>query len=225
MITNRTILISLLLHVSVTTPNHLQAASPDTLGDVLERMRVKETRQYRYLETRVVRMLVEPWKATGEMFISPHHLVISQQFPKSTTTAISENMMLYIDNDQEIHRSLKLERPFAVPGMEPLMQLLFVSGGIADLEEEYKVDFDAEAQRWRLQLASRTYDEHDIALFQVSGKTGQGPEVLLLEYADGDRSEWKLSVHSRGAAAEQELRRELDKLKNCQIPLECGSLN
>jgi hypothetical protein len=202
--------------------NHLQAASPDSLVDVLERMRIQETQHFRYREIRMMRMLVDPSKAMGDMYISPHRLVISQQSPRLTTTAISAERMLYIDDDQEIYRSLKLERPFAVPGMEPFMWLVFGSGGLADLEKEYKIEFNTGGQRWRLQLTPHNYGEHDIARFWVSGNTGLGPDNLLLEYADGDRSEWQLLVQSRGGAAEQEMRRTLDQLRNCQIPLDCG---
>jgi len=190
----------------------LQATAQDTLGSVLERIRVQEARHFSYRETRYLQLLSAPWQATGDMYTSRQQMVIAQQSPTRVMTVISAGRMLHIDAAQNMHRSLKLEQPFAVPGMEPFMQLLYGTTGHSELEQDYVISFDTAEQRWILQLAPRQYTGQEIIRMQISGATGHGPDRLVLETADGDRTEWQLSLVSQGMAAGRELQQTLDRL-------------
>jgi hypothetical protein len=205
-------LASLLLFVSVAALLPVKAAAQDTLGNVLERLRVQETRHFSYRETRYLQLLAEPWQATGDMYISPQQMVIAQQSPKIVFTVITADRMLHIDAEQDINHSLKLEQPFAVPGMEPFMQLLYGATGYVKREQDFMISFDTAGQRWLLQLAPHQQTEHVIIRMQITGDSGHGPDRLVLEHADGDRIEWQLSLLSQGAAARQELQQTLNQL-------------
>ena len=183
----------------------MQIAAADTLTSVLERIRIQQTRSFSYRETRYLQLLAEPWQATGVMYIAPRQMVIAQQTPKEVITTITAGRMLHIDAERGIHRSLKLNRPFALPGMEPFMQLLYGNTGYSELQQDYLISFDTTGKRWSLQLAPQRRVHHDIVGMRLSGDSGQGPDRLVLAYEDGDRTEWQLSLRSRGAAASRDM--------------------
>jgi hypothetical protein len=117
--------------------------------------------------------------------------------------------MLHVDTELGLRRSVPLQQPFAVPGMEPFMQLLYGTGGDSSLEQDYVITHESGGQGWMLQLVPRTPAAHGIARMQVYGTGGHGPDRLLLEHEDGDRTEWQLSLLSRGETAARELRQVL----------------
>ena len=165
---------SLLLLTLVMALLSVQATAQDTLSSVLERLRVKETHHFSYRETRYLQLLAEPWQATGNMYTSPQQMVIAQQSPSAILTVISTGRILHIDAEQDIHRSLKLEQPFAVPGMEPFMQLLYGTIDHTELEQDYVIKLNTTEQRWLLQLTPHQHTEHEIIRMQISGETGHG---------------------------------------------------
>jgi hypothetical protein len=190
----------------------VQATAQDTLTNVLERIRVQETRHFSYRETRTLQLLAEPWQASGDLYTSLQQMVIAQQAPTPVLTVISADRMQHIDAGQDINRSLKLEQPFAVPGMEPFMLLLYGVTGRTELEQDYVISFDSSGQRWSLQLAPRQPVEDGIIRMQLSGDSDHGPDRLVLEQADGDHTEWQLSLLSQGAAAGRELQQILGSI-------------
>ena len=200
----------LLLLVSALLP--AQVVAEDTLGTVLEHIRVQETRHFSYRETRTLQLLAEPWTATGEMYTSPQQMVIAQQTPTLVFTVISADRMQHIDTGRDINRSLELEQPFAVPGMEPFMLLLYGATGRTELEQDYVISFDSTGLRWSLQLAPRQQRKDRITRMQLSGDSGHRPDQLVLEHADGDRTEWQLSLLSQGETAGRKLQQLLGSI-------------
>ena len=201
---------SLLLFAIALYP--LQATAQDTLTSVLERIRVQETRHFNYRETRTLQLLAEPWQASGDLYTAPQQMVIAQQTPTPVFTLISAGRMQHIDAGKDLKRSLKLEQPFAVPGMEPFMLLLYGATGLTDLEPNYVISFDSSGQRWSLQLTPRQKTEGGIIRMQLSGNNNHGPDRLVLEQTDGDQTEWQLSLLSQGEAASRELQQLLGSI-------------
>jgi len=218
------ILASLLLFVSALLPG--QAVAQDTLGNVLELIHIQETQHFSYLETRTLQLLAEPWQATGNMYTSPQQMVIAQQSlytspqqmviaqqsPTPTLTIISAERMLHVNAKQNINSSLKLEQPFAMPGMEPFMLLLYGTTGLTELERDYLISLDSTGHRWSLQLTPRQRAEDGITRMQLSGDSNHGPDRLVLEHADGDQTEWELSLLSQGETADRELQQLLESI-------------
>lgn len=202
--------VRLLLFAIALYPIHV--AAQDTLTNVLERIRVQETRHFSYRETRTLQLLAEPWQASGDMYTSLQQMVIAQQAPTLVLTVISADRMQHIDAAQDIYRSLKLEQPFAVPGMGPFMLLLYGMTGRTELEQNYVISFDSTGQRWSLQLAPRQPVEDGIIRMQLSGDSDHGPDRLVLEQADGDHTEWQLSLLSQGETAGRELQQLLESI-------------
>jgi hypothetical protein len=205
-------LASLLLLVSVATLHPVHSAAQETLRSVLERIRIQETRHFSYREIRTLQLLAEPWQATGDMYISPQQMVIAQLSPTPLFTIISADRMQHINAEQDIDRSLKLERPFAVPGMEPFLQLLYGTTGDTEQGQDNEISLNTAGQRWLLQLTPQQDAADEIIRMQLSGNTGHGPDQLVLEHADGDRTEWQLSLLSQGKVAGHELQQLLGSI-------------
>jgi hypothetical protein len=203
-------LASLLLFASALLPG--QTVAQDTLGNVLELLRVQETRHFSYRETRTLQLLAEPWQAAGNMYTSPQQMVIAQKSPTPVFTIISAERMLHVNAKQNINRSLKLEQPFAMPGMGPFMLLLYGTAGYPELNQDYVISFDSIGQRWSLQLTPRLRAKDGIARMQLSGNSNHGPDRLVLEHADGDQTEWELSLLSQGETAYHELQQLLESI-------------
>jgi len=189
------------------------AATPDTLERVLERIHITATRHFSYRETRYLQLLATPWQATGDLYTSLQQMVIAQQAPTRVLTIIVADSMRYIEPEQGIDRNLKLNQPFAVPGMEPFMLLLYGANGQVELQQDYLIRFTNTGQRWTLQLTPRSRSPQAIVRLLLSGDRGQGPDRLALEHDDGDRTEWQLSLLSQGATASRELRQLIENIQ------------
>jgi len=177
----------------------------ETLDTLLQRLHINETLQYRYQETRQLQLLAEPWQASGELFISPQQMVIAQHAPTSVTTLITADRLVHHDDEQAIHRRIKLERPFAVPGMEPFMQLLFGSANRDELQRQYRIDLTFTDGRWHLQLEPRATAAGDITAMLLAGNKDRMADRLVLTHADGDQTSWQLTLLARGVSAERAL--------------------
>ncbi len=205
-----------LLLLAVLAP--VQAIAEDTLINILKRLKVQQTEHFSFHETRLIQLLAEPWQATGDMFMSPTQMVIAQHTPTSAITVISEDRLLHVSVEEDIYSTLKLKKPFAVPGMEPLMQVLYGNGESTDLQQNYNLELDVTAQRWVLQLTPRHLGKHSIISLRLSGANDHGPDQLILEQADGDSSEWQLTRLSQGTAADRRLGEILNQLSDSQLP-------
>lgn len=178
-----------------------QAMAQDTLDDVLQRVRIQDNLHFSYRETRHLQLMLEPWLATGDMHLSPRQMVIAQHKPTTVTTVITRDQLTHDDSEKALHRTLMLEQPFAVPGMEPFMQLLYGTAGFSELEGDYVISFSATTDRWQLNLEPRGHIKQDIVRMQLSGDSDRGADHLMLLYKDTDRTEWQLSLVSQGKDA------------------------
>jgi len=194
----------------------LPTMAQDSLPEVLARIAVngQPTRHFHYQETRELQLLAAPWQADGDLFLGPRQMVIAQRSPSPTLTVIGADRMLHNDPAQDIHHNLVLDQPWAVPGMEPLMQLMYGAAGSDELRQQYQLSFDSDAQRWTLSLKPRWPGTLAVALMQVAGANGHGPDQMLLQSDDGDRRDWRLTPVSEGAAAERELSAALSSLNS-----------
>lgn len=194
----------------------LPAIAQDLLPEVLARIAVTQqpTRHFHYQETRELQLLAAPWQANGDLFLTPTQMVIAQRSPTTTLTVISADRMQHDDPAQDIHHQLVLDQPYAVPGMEPLLQLMYAAAADDELKQQYQLTFDSDAQRWTLSLKPRWPGALTVALLQVSGANGHGPDRMQLQSDDGDRRSWRMTPVSQGAAAERELSTALSSLND-----------
>ena len=201
----------LLLSIALLTPC---AHAKDTLDDVLQRLvrQQQQTRHFGYHETRTLQLLAQPWQADGDLFLSRRQMVIAQRSPTPVFTVISAERMLHIDPGQHIHHSLVLDQPFAVPGMEPISQLLLGSTTPQQLRQQYRLSLDSDAQRWTLHLSPRWPLASPFSAILLSGDDGAEPDQLLQQNADGDHSEWRLTPLSHGPTATRQMQRVLDRI-------------
>ena len=189
----------------------VSATAEDGFDDVLTRIHITQTLHLKYKETRHLELITAPWQATGDLYISRQQMVIAQKTPNSATTIITATRLQHYNEARRIDRSINLEQPFAVPGMEPLMQLLFQSLNSDALQQTHSITMKNKARRWSLELKPRHRTQIEIDRIQLSGLDSEWPDRLVFFYEDGDRTNWEMLLISRGATADDELHRQLNR--------------
>ncbi len=180
-------------------------AAGETLEGLLARLQFHETQRLAYRETRHMQLLSEPWQATGDLYIAAHRLVIVQQDPRRTVTEITAARLRHIDVENDNVTRLPLKQPFGVPGLEPFLLLLFGNDGAGQLERAYQPDLHQDKGRWALYLQPVASADEQPAAMTLSGATGLQPDTLVLEFADGDITEWHFTPVSSGSEADAAL--------------------
>ena len=184
------------------------AGEQESIEDILKRIQVQETLQLEYQETRHMELLSRPRQSNGQMFLSAEQMVIAQHSPKQQTTVISKNKVVHIDPARNIRRDRKLKKPFAIPGMGPFLQLFYGQSNLAELEHQFNIKLLQDSALWQLNLSPKITAMSRIRTAKLSGNPGEGPNQLVLEFADGDQTEWRLSPLARGPGA----RKAMDKI-------------
>jgi hypothetical protein len=146
------------------------------------------------------------------MYLSPKTMLISQKTPVETSTIISANHLIHINPEQNVHRKLTLDRPYAVPGMEPFMQLLYIPSGHEQLMNDYFITLKNEQRRWLIVMKPKKQLDTKIVELRLSGIQAEGPDNLHVLNKDGDRTEWQLTLLAKGSSAEIDLQKTLDLL-------------
>lgn len=188
------------------------AGEQQTLEDILKRLQVKESLHLEYKETRHMELLSRPRQSNGHMFLSPEQMIIAQHAPKQQITVISKNKVLFVDQEKQIRRTRKLKSPFAIPGMGPFLQLFYGQSNLAELERQFTIKFLQDNSHWQLKLSPKLSTMSSIRTAKVSGTPDEGPNQLVLEHADGDRTEWHLSPLAHGPDARKEMERLLAQI-------------
>ena len=153
-----------------------------------------------------------PWVATGDMFITAEGMTMIQQSPTQILTRITANTLEYYDVDRDVRRSMHLKQAFAVPGMAPFLQMLYLDKQQGQLSKYYTTAFSHDTHRWQLLLTPATATADKIMSVTLSGPTGRGPDLLKLEYTDGDLTEWRMTLLAEGQAVTGTLQKALEKI-------------
>lgn len=179
------------------------ATATDTMGQVLERLQVAETRQLNYTETREMQFFAAPWQSSGQMYLSPGRIIIDQHKPKHSIISITENKLLYVEPKHDIRHIKKLAKPFAVPGIGQFLSILYGDPATEDLQRKFHTTFSTTQARWRLTLLPRVAST--INRMEISGLTNQGADFIDLEFSDGDKTDWEFTLIATGAQAARKM--------------------
>lgn len=171
----------------------------DTLNAVLTRLKVMQTNEFSYIETREIQLLAAPWQAEGRMFLSPEKMLIEQRIPKQSIVLLEGESMLYVEPENKVRFAKKLEGAYALPGLGGFLQLLYGNYTPQTLAAEFNTVFLQQENRWQIVLSPKTEDV--VEQMTMSGKVGNGADELVIEFIDGDASNWKMNLQSSGAQA------------------------
>ena len=180
-------------------------AANETLETLLTRLQFQQTQRIAYRETRHMQLLSEPWQATGDLYIALDRLVILQQEPQRTLTVITATHLQHSSAQHDNITRLALQQPFDVPVLKPFLLLLYDSDAAGQLERAYRTELRHTGGRWQLQLLPVEPAEDQPSAMTLSGASGLQPDTLLLQFADGDFTEWRFTAVSTGGEAEAAL--------------------
>ena len=181
------------------------SADAETVENLLTRLQFHETQRLAYRETRHMQLLSEPWQATGDLFIAPDRLVIVQRDPRRAVTEITATHLQHSDAHNDTVTRLALKQAFAVPVLKPFLLLLYGADGAGQLQREYRTEMQQTPKRWTLRLLPVAPADDQPSAMTLSGAAGLQPDSLMLEFADGDYTEWLFTPVSRGSEADAAL--------------------
>ena len=181
------------------------SADDETIENLLTRLQIHAPQQLAYRETRHMQLLSEPWQATGELYITPDRLVIVQQEPQRSVTEITATHLQHSDAHNDTVTRLALKQAFAVPVLKPFLLLLYGADGAGQLQREYRPDLQQTPKRWTLRLLPVAPADDQPSAMTLSGAAGLQPDSLMLEFADGDYTEWQFTPVSSGSEADAAL--------------------
>lgn len=173
------------------------ALAEETLSMVLDRLKVTQTNEFSYIETREIQLLTEPWQGEGRMFLSPEIMVIEQLTPKQSIVLLEDKSMLYVEPENKVRFAKKLEGAYALPGLGGFLQLLYGDHTPQTLEAEFNTVFTQQENRWHIVLSPKTEDV--VRQMKMSGNVNKGADELTIKFTDGDATYWKMNLESSGA--------------------------
>ena len=193
------ILFSLLLWAACLS----SASAESTLEQLLDGLKITEVSEFRYTETREMKLLNRASLARGKLYVSPQQMVIEQTTPKQSLVLIDANRLQYQESARGIYFVKKLNSPLTVPGIGSFLSLLQARMPLEQLQAQFLIELEQHKQAWKIILIPR--NQVDIDRMEISGLTGQGADLLKLGYADGDVTTWALSLVAEGPTARESL--------------------
>jgi hypothetical protein len=175
------------------------ALAQETLSAVLTRLKVMQTNEFSYIETREIQLLAEPWQGEGRMFLSPERMLIEQLRPKQSIVLLEGESMLYVEPENKVRFAKKLEGAYALPGLGGFLQLLYGNYTPQTLAAEFDTVFSQQENRWQIVLSPKIEDV--VEQMTMSGKVDDGADELVIKFIDGDATNWKMELQSSGAQA------------------------
>ena len=178
----------------------LPVIAEEQLDQLLQRLKITQTQQFNYTETREMQLIAAPWKSSGQMYLSPDRVIIDQHQPKHSIVSITENKLLYMEPGKDTRYLKKLNTPFAIPGIGTFLALLYQDHATSeDLKKQFITQLETTATRWTLSLIPR--QGSNINNMEISGLRGQQADDLHLEFSDGDQTRWVFSLVTQGQPA------------------------
>ena len=192
-------LISLLLWAAFVP----SASAELTLKQLLDGLEITRVSEFRYTETREMKLLNQTSVAKGRMYVSPERMAIEQTKPGQALILIAANRLQYLEPSRGIHFVKPLNGPHTVPGIGSFLGLLRAQMSLEQLQTQFLIELQQSEKYWKIILLPR--EQVDTGRMVISGLTGRGANLLELGYIDGDVTTWALSLVSEGPEAQQNM--------------------
>lgn len=174
---------------------------------IYQRLRLDQTSQFRYLESRSLALLDQPWLGSGYLLAAPDGTLIKLQLsPHRVIMAATARELLYFDSHSGERRRLALPARHPQVAAIGLLQDL-LSGRWQRIETQYQAQLQESTGGWRLTLTPTAVTDAPFAKITLEGDDRR--RILTLEEADGDRSRTEMELDQRGATLQYTIARLL----------------
>jgi hypothetical protein len=188
------------------------AGPPDSplLPEVLARLYQTEAVSFRYEETRTLELLAAPWRGWGYLFSSPDGTLVKLQLsPERVVMAITGERMLYHDAAHGQRQSAPLAFAGAMAGPVALFRSVLQGRG-GELQAHYEVTAERRERQWRLRFAPKAPGPDAAGTrIEMSGADAGPERRIVIEQADGERTEYRLEKTEEGRHLEVSIQRLL----------------
>ncbi len=139
-------------------------------------------------------LLAEPWHGNGVLYADPPDRMVKLQVqPVRIVMVVDSGRMWYYDSVRQMRYNAPIRKDDERSALIIVMQTL-LNGDLAGLEKDFRVEFSATADNWRLKLAPKSTEAPQAGSFVlVSGPVGGTAKRIVLQQTDGDRSELLLT--------------------------------
>ena len=179
------------------------ASAELTLKQLLDGLEITRVSEFRYTETREMKLLNHISVAEGRMYVSSERMAIEQTKPGQALILIAANRLQYLEPSRGIHFVKPLNGPLTVPGIGSFLGLLRAQMSLEQLQTQFLIELQQSEKHWKIILLPR--ELVDTGRMVISGLTGRGANLLELGYIDGDVTTWALSLVSEGPEAQQNM--------------------
>lgn len=163
----------------------------DTLSSLMQRMKSKAAVKIEYREMRSLELMDQPWFGKGYMYsLSPNIIIKEQLQPQRVLMGVDSDKLFYFDVENNVRHQGEMDEDNPL-SLNILVFKALITADEALLQRLFAVEFSTKPLRWMLSLKPKKNDASDFNIV-VSGLTGQEAELIRIEQADGDVSEFLL---------------------------------
>lgn len=167
------------------------AYAEDSLVTVMQSMQSEQPVKIAYQEIRRLELMDEPWFASGYLYSLPPDIMIKEQLePQRILMGVKADKLFYFDTKNNVRHQAEMDMD------NPLNQNIAVFNALihADtdlLKRLFQIEFSHFPQRWLMTLHPIQQSQRDISI-AVSGRLKQGVDLIKIQQADGDVTEFLL---------------------------------
>jgi len=192
-------------------------SASEQLSALLQRLQIDEVQHFQYREKKRLSLLSHPWIATGDLFLAPGEVLLSQLRPRETRTLITKTRLQHFDLEGGRHYSRVLSDTTRAQGLGALLPLLAADEQPAKITEQYDAELRHRDSRWLL-ILKPTPPSGEVQDIRLSGEPRRPADRIVLEFRGGDSIEWRLTPQAIGPLARQRMLLLKDSLAGQRAP-------
>lgn len=189
------------------------ASAADDIEQVLRTLASAEPAQFAYREARTMALLEQVWTTQGELYVSPGQMIVAQHTPKETLTWLTGDSVEHVDFTSGRRFSRSITDSDRLNETAALLMLFSPDADRDALHDRFAIRLQTLDRSRRLILTPKG-TQGDIRDITITLDDAQHSNRMLLDYWDGDSSEWRLQPTNRGAAVEAAMQDLIKRIQN-----------
>lgn len=179
----------------------------ESIDMILSQHMVQEPIKMAYQETRYMKLIDEPVKLSGYMYVSTTHFIMEQKhMHRHILVTNHANMWLY-NSENKVKQSRNIRRFSNDDTALGALALAMRRGDSSILKDYYKLTLSEDNHVWLLEL-TLIKDNDDNSFFRITlqGKEGQRAEVMEIDYTNGNHTSWNMQKANSITDVTQEMK-------------------
>jgi len=176
----------------------------DSLSKVMQSMQADNTVKIAYQEIRHLELMDQPWYGSGYLYALPPDLMIKEQIePRRLLMGVQADTLYYFDPENNVRHQaeMDMDNPLSL-NISIFKALIHADADL--LKRLYRLEFSHYPERWLMNLQPKQKTQSDFTV-AVSGRLEQGVDMIKIQQADGDITEFLLQKQTTDSDIEKKL--------------------